>query len=241
LDECLAARRLESSAWDGGVYNVSAGWQSPLDLYCTQGAVAAKWPTAEALSALPPDARAAALAAIQADCDRLVVNAAAGETAAGFPFAPSDGGLLGAGSALGKRRRVTVLQREGELLLIPPRWWHQTYHLEPSVALAGQYCNAQNGARVAQHVLDWCGVGAEARAALAATLSQGAPQAQGAAAEGSDRAASTANASLSLSVSGRGAGDARLRIERVLKAALSAKHGEKKGGKLYRKLKVGGN
>lgn len=251
MDECLEARRLESSAWDGGVYNVSAGWQSPLDLYQTPGAVAHAWPSAEALSNLLPDARTAALAAVQADCDRLVVEAAAGETASGagaaatgFPFAPSEAGLLLAGSALGGRRRVAVLQREGELLLIPPRWWHQTYHLEPSVALAGQYCNAQNGAGVATHVLDWCGVGAEARAALAAALSSdGAPQAQGTAPEDNNRAASAATARLGvpLSLSGRNAGDARARIERVFKVALRAKHGEKKGGKLYRKLVEGSN
>ena len=59
-------------------------------------------------------------------------------------------------------RRVTVLQREGELILIPPRCWHQTYHLEPSVALAGQYLNSQNSRAVVSHICDWCGIDAEA-------------------------------------------------------------------------------
>ncbi len=67
-----------------------------------------------------------------------------------------------AGSPL-QLSRVTVLQREGELILIPPGWWHQTYHLEPTVAVAGQYLNSENEASVFGHIFDWCNVNPSSR------------------------------------------------------------------------------
>lgn len=62
---------------------------------------------------------------------------------------------------------VRCVQREGELLLIPPAMWHQTYHLGPTAAVAGQYCNERNARGVFRHILGWCGVGdSEAEALL---------------------------------------------------------------------------
>ena len=47
------------------------------------------------------------------------------------------------------------MQEEGELVLIPPRWWHQVYHLDSSVCLAWQYADSANLQQVLQHILDW--------------------------------------------------------------------------------------
>ena len=48
------------------------------------------------------------------------------------------------------------MQQEGDLIVIPPRWWHQVYHLEPSVAVAGQYVNDKCSDRMLAHVHRWC-------------------------------------------------------------------------------------
>jgi hypothetical protein len=53
-------------------------------------------------------------------------------------------------------------QREGDLLLIPPAMWHQTYHCGPTMAEAGQYMSAGNADGVYRHMLAWCGADADA-------------------------------------------------------------------------------
>jgi len=50
---------------------------------------------------------------------------------------------------------VQVLQEEGDLLIIPPRWWHQVYNLQPTVAVASQYMNEACIDRVLDHMLGW--------------------------------------------------------------------------------------
>ena len=42
-------------------------------------------------------------------------------------------------------------------MIIPPRWWHQVIHLEPSVAVASQHMSSHSAHRVLQHIRDWCG------------------------------------------------------------------------------------
>ena len=53
------------------------------------------------------------------------------------------------------RRCVQIVQREGELVVIPPAWWHQVYHVTPSIAVAGQYFNEDGKQRVFGHMLRW--------------------------------------------------------------------------------------
>ncbi|KAG5178549.1 hypothetical protein JKP88DRAFT_79185 [Tribonema minus] len=121
-EHLLDGYRLPPNAW-GGSYNVSAGWQSPVDLY--------------------------------------------------RPFSESgahgsDGIMLSAAAAYGVpedvwARRKQVVQREGETVLIPPRWWHQVIHLAPSIAVASQhYAGARGRRRIFQHIRDWCGCGGSA-------------------------------------------------------------------------------
>jgi hypothetical protein len=52
-------------------------------------------------------------------------------------------------------RCVQVVQREGEMMIIPPAWWHQVYHVAPSIAVAGQYFNEDGKQRVFGHMLRW--------------------------------------------------------------------------------------
>ena len=48
----------------------------------------------------------------------------------------------------------SVVQHPGELLLIPPYWYHQTYAAEPSLAVASQRCGSLlDATRVVGHIL----------------------------------------------------------------------------------------
>lgn len=53
-----------------------------------------------------------------------------------------------------------VVQRAGEIVLIPPKWTHQTYHCSPTLAVAGQLLATEGFERTAQHCLTWCGAAA---------------------------------------------------------------------------------
>ncbi len=55
------------------------------------------------------------------------------------------------------RNAVLVVQEEGDTIFIPPKWWHQVYHLQPSIALAAQYMNIVVESRVFSHILSWTG------------------------------------------------------------------------------------
>ncbi|CAM9791432.1 unnamed protein product, partial [Laminaria digitata] len=119
LDVPLGTYRLAPNAF--GSHNISAGWQSNVDLYQRAGEVGV-------------DARACAL----------------------WPSEGGEGGEV-------MRQAVSGVQEQGELVLIPPRCWHQVYHLEPSVAVASQYMDHRVRHRVFRHILDWCGAAEEAR------------------------------------------------------------------------------
>ena len=121
----------------------------------------------EALQAVrkPPNAWGAKGADVAAGWESAVdlyrTRAQAGE--AGPAFAPSR--PLPAWLEASATRCV---QREGDLLLIPPATWHQTYHVGPTLALAGQYLNAHNARGVFGHMLTWCGAPDGAAEALLA-------------------------------------------------------------------------
>jgi hypothetical protein len=52
----------------------------------------------------------------------------------------------------------TVIQKPGDLLVIPAFWWHQTYALEPSLAIASQRCGLERDfQRVVQHMIENAG------------------------------------------------------------------------------------
>ena len=116
----LQGQRVEPNAW-GALYNVSAGWQSPIDLYRHLEVLPS--PADSRSSTRPPIALQSGVP------DHLW------------------------------QQRIEIVQREGDVVLIPARWWHQVIHLEPSIAVAGQHMNAQNSRRVLQHMRDWCGLG----------------------------------------------------------------------------------
>lgn len=152
----LGTYRLPSIAWGDEGASLSAGWQSDHDLFARRSPRA---PRARSLHELE---------GVQAGGEEGAGGAAA---AAGGASALSDAletladpasGLLLPDTRLpsaaleGAR---SCVQRAGELVLIPPRWWHQTYSPMPAIAVAGQYCDSFCRDDVFQHVLDWAGVG----------------------------------------------------------------------------------
>lgn len=66
-------------------------------------------------------------------------------------------GLLPAlAGAVPEEDMLACVQEEGELVVIPPRWSHQVYHLTPALALAWQVCTRATLPRVLRHVLEYC-------------------------------------------------------------------------------------
>ncbi|CAM9733218.1 unnamed protein product [Discosporangium mesarthrocarpum] len=112
LDHALGTYRLPPNAF--GDHDISAGWQSRVDLYRDMGE-----------------------------------GAGAGDLLG--PKWPHEGGegIM--------RLSSTVVQEAGDVIFIPPRAWHQVYHLEPSIAVASQYMDEAIRDGVFEHILNWTG------------------------------------------------------------------------------------
>ena len=50
-------------------------------------------------------------------------------------------------------RLCTALQFAGDVVIVPPKSWHQTYALEPSCAVASQFCGRRDAPTVFEHML----------------------------------------------------------------------------------------
>lgn len=136
----LKSYRLPSIAWGSQGDALSAGWQSDFDLWARRRDDV---PDAFALSEAEPSAADAQL----------------------DEMADMSSGLLEPSAALPAEvceQTMGCVQRVGELVLIPPGWWHQTYYTGPSIGSAGQYLDSFCRDRVFQHVLDWTQTGARA-------------------------------------------------------------------------------
>ena len=136
IDELLESYRLPSIAWgeESSSTSFSAGWQSDKSLFrlrCPE-----RMPTAESLDATDDASKRKLFEEIVFSND--VVS--------------RDDSIPPATTV------STVIQHTGDLLLIPPHWWHQTIALEPSAAIASQRCGSYDAPLVLQHMLDWCQV-----------------------------------------------------------------------------------
>lgn len=132
LDELLQPSRNEVDAW-GGV-NISAGWITDIDLY-------------------------------KYICDKEEDLCSLGKTLlehlpVGKEMPLFKTGIHPVDNADPQvfRNVVCIIQEEGEMIIIPPKWWHQVYHLEPSIALAGQYVNDKVKENVINHMYEWSNV-----------------------------------------------------------------------------------
>ena len=139
VDEFLQAYRLESIAWDAGDSSntmlLSAGWQSDMSLYHN---VDENIPSAKELSSMDVVESNSLLDDLATSPSLLCPN---------IPMQKKDTEQSVSGF-------YSTVQRQGDLLLIPAHWYHQTYAPEPSLAVASQRCGASLDAkRVFRHVL----------------------------------------------------------------------------------------
>jgi hypothetical protein len=129
VDEALQSYRLESIAWQGVK---SAGWQSDLSLYRKRQhemiPTAFQWFKMEDEG---EERKLTELMKVGSSTDILSPD----EIDADLSIS-------------------TAIQQTGDLLLIPAHWWHQTYALEPSIAIASQRVGRHDSALVLQHILD---------------------------------------------------------------------------------------
>jgi len=185
--DAIEGRRNAPDAW--GEYNLTAGWVSDLDLYYNLGA--------SPPAAAQPDALGAGTRKKKGDAGTKAAAPAAPEPSALYshflsahqakqqqqlqqqqqlkqgplPFRSGPGELPveTALSANQISRSCQIVQSEGEMIIIPPAWWHQVYHLRPSIAVAGQYCNDYGKERMFRHMLRWCSQGSDEQGTATAT------------------------------------------------------------------------
>lgn len=143
VDKALKSYRLESVAWQShnnheeedhhheGSVALSAGWQSDYSLYRTRDHE--KIPSAEILADMEEEEEEKKMDLLRKLNSLDVLR----------PDIPPD-------ASIGAIH--TVIQKPGDLLLIPAHWWHQTYAFEPSVAIASQRCGSRDLPLVLDHI-----------------------------------------------------------------------------------------
>jgi hypothetical protein len=69
---------------------------------------------------------------------------------------------LNLSSVVGSKQKVrsilkeslkVIIQEPGDTVFIPPSYWHQVYHLEPSISVASQFFNSWNKDKVFDHII----------------------------------------------------------------------------------------
>jgi len=144
VDDALESYRLPSVAWDDDVY-LSSGWQSDMSLYSSRSDAV---PSAEEFALLEetnPDKKNDHMNDIAVSLDQLTPTI-------DFPphFDDDENSPL---------TIYTVVQKPGDMLVIPAYWWHQTYALEPSVAIASQRSGSERDTkRVISHIFETIGL-----------------------------------------------------------------------------------
>ncbi|CAK0850926.1 unnamed protein product [Prorocentrum cordatum] len=168
VDASFESYRFPYQSYGSDGASLAAGWQADVDLYAVRDMSRCPGPRelAEAAQGVgrtkAAEATAAALRRWWAARSSLGTSEKPRTPVP--PLRPRD-------SAIARLPDVVVptcvVQRRGDLLLIPAHWWHQTYAPEPSIAVAGQFLNEGNCQAVARHVCQWRGVADLAEKCLA--------------------------------------------------------------------------
>ena len=153
IDKLLDAYRLPSTAWDNCATSesqesilLSAGWQSDFSLYEHRNEDETVVPTAEQF------------AMIEEEDDVMSKYSKMSAIASSLEHLRPSQELCDSSSENDQTQDITiwtVVQKPGDLLVIPAYWWHQTYALEPSLAFASQRCGLERDTpRVLSHIID---------------------------------------------------------------------------------------
>lgn len=148
-DAAFQAERFAYENYASDDVCIAAGWQAEVDLYSQQSEMCL---TAADLATFSPAEKQALLEAMARAQRQWWSSDRSGDPP---PLRPEDW------VCAHLPRGVTptcVVHRAGDLLLIPAHWWHQTYALEPSIAVSGQYMNEANSETVMSHIAKWRGV-----------------------------------------------------------------------------------
>jgi len=149
IDASLNAYEQKPVAWDAGAYDVGTGYESVFDLYETN-------PTKPASSMKKPggskgkrrngkekshqrEAHYEQEKEKSSSMEHILTNMVQ-------PFLEADEYIY------------TCDQEEGDMIIIPPSFWHQTYYKTPCVSVASQYMNMKNMPIVYEHILVHCGL-----------------------------------------------------------------------------------
>jgi hypothetical protein len=164
IDKLLNAYRLSSVAWDNedddndendnndeNTTYLSSGWQSDYSLY-SSFVNHDKYPSAEEFATMDEDEKNYIIQELANNVDALQPNCSPQKITDGSPQNHGDDDPRDVVSIW------TVVQKPGDLLVIPAYWWHQTFALEPSIAIASQRCDRERDLeRVIKHILDTSG------------------------------------------------------------------------------------
>ena len=151
IDHTLDTYRLPSIAWDDGsnqdnTMYLSSGWQSDYSLYSSY-VNSGKYPSAEEFASMNENDKITIIEDLVGNMDDLTPNC---------PKSYSITTIDGEGE--NQLSIWTVVQKPGDLLVIPAFWWHQTFALEPSLAIASQRCDQERDCeRVLKHILETLG------------------------------------------------------------------------------------
>ena len=138
IDDLLKAYTLPSMAWSEDDINLSVGYQSDLSLYDYRGE---KVPSAEEFHFMEEKQGLAE--------KHKVLNSISEDINVLRPCQEILNHLSD------KQYKLhSIVQKPGDLLIIPAYWYHQTYALEPSLAIASQRCGLDRDlGRVVSHIL----------------------------------------------------------------------------------------
>ena len=143
IDDAVKSYRLPSSAWESNTF-LSSGWQSDMSLFAQRHVEIRSAESFADLEEKSPPEKYEEMKSIAMGMDII-------SPSLDFPSVVGDGDEV--------PTIYAIVQEPGDLLIIPAYWWHQTFALEPSIAIASQRAGRYRDAkRIIMHILETMGM-----------------------------------------------------------------------------------